>query len=117
MIVTDIFSLMIEVLELAPRSQAGTELAAHNLGLLMGIQKYENFTFPSHRGKEAGTAVAREKNCVILSFELASSWQRITAAVAAAVVTAVRVRLFASHLRTWSPRESLTHRMLWGMSA
>lgn len=37
MIVTDIFSLMIEVLELASRSQAGTELAAHNLGLLMGI--------------------------------------------------------------------------------
>lgn len=53
MVAPDVFSLMTKVLELAPRSQEWHR--AHKLGLLTGMQKYENFIFLSCRGKEAGT--------------------------------------------------------------
>lgn len=54
-------------------SRNGAESAAHNLCLLMGIQKYEKVIVPSHRGKEAVTAVARENSSFIICFKLVSS--------------------------------------------
>lgn len=45
-------------------SRNGAEPTAHNLGLFIGIQKCKNFITPSHRGKEAVAAVARENNCL-----------------------------------------------------
>lgn len=58
-------------------SRNGRELTMDNLGLLMGMQKYENSISLRHRGKESVPTAARENTCLIICFELASSWWRI----------------------------------------
>lgn len=43
--------------------------------------------------------------------------EKVTAVAAAALVVLVRVHLSAGHFKSLNPRESLTHRMLWDISA
>lgn len=55
-------------------SRNGRAPITDNLGLLMGMQRYENAISPSHRVKESVPTAARENTCLIICFELASLW-------------------------------------------